>query len=178
MLAKARVRLPQAELVQAHPEHLPFADGAFDAAIAADAFHLVDDQRAALAQLLRVVRRGGPVALWFTVFSRDADVLAHRGAASRLLGLSPVPEPLSGGFRSFYAAPFAGRSLRVVPRILDTTVAGWIGFERTRAEVWAAYGERADAWYDALEAELVRAYGRTEARMRVPCVQYVYVGRV
>lgn len=178
MLAKARARIPAATFVQGRPERLPFGDASFDAALCADAFHVVEDQPAALAELHRVVRAGGTIAIWWTVLSVESDLLGLRAAASHALGLPPVPEPLAKGFRSFYGQTFAERTVRVVPTVADTTVERWIGYERTRPEVLAAYGERADAWYDALAGELEQRYGSPIAAMRARLVQYVYLARV
>ena len=58
------------EYVPSHPrvagklgaaEDMPFADSAFDAALASDAFHHFRDQDAAVRELARVVRPGGSV---------------------------------------------------------------------------------------------------------------------
>lgn len=177
MVAKARARFPNAEIVQASAEQLPFADASFDAAIAADVFHLVD-QEAALGEARRVVRKGGAVALWWATLAGDNAVLGLRGAAAREAGTAAVPEALGGGFRSFYAAPFADRALRVVPWQHDTTVAGWIGYERTRAEVHRALGARAGAWLQALEQAMIQSYGSPDAAVRVRLLYYLYVGIV
>ena len=159
-------------------EQLPFGDASFDAAICADAFHLVGDQPAAFGELLRVVRPGGRVVLWWATLPTDCDILGHRAAAAREAGLAPAPDGLSGGFRSFYAAPFSDRAMRVVPMLLETSVEQWIGYERSRADVHNAYGSAAERWYDALERHLVRAYGAPDARLRLRLLQYVYIGTV
>ena len=58
------------EYVPSHPrvtgllgtaEEMPFADSAFDAALASDAFHHFRDQNAAVREFARVVRPGGAV---------------------------------------------------------------------------------------------------------------------
>jgi ubiquinone/menaquinone biosynthesis C-methylase UbiE len=177
MLAGARARLPQAELVTGRAESLPFAPGSFDAAIAADVFQFVD-QAVALGELLRVVRKGGTVAIWWQSISTEAEILGHRGAASRDLGLDVIPDPTTRGFRSFYAASFTARTVRVVPTLIRATVQGWMSLEFTRAEVRAAYGARARAWLDALGGHLVRAYGSPDAPMTVRAVSYLYLGTV
>ena len=177
MVAQARGRFPQAQIVQASAEHLPFGDAAFDAAIAADVFHLVD-QEAALREAMRVVRKGGLVAMWWPTLSNDTSILGLRATASRESGTGPVPEALGGGFRAFYAAPFADRTLRVIPSIRDTTVAGWTGYERTRGEVYRALGNRAGAWLGALEEAMIRNYGSSDARVRAALLFYLYVGVV
>jgi ubiquinone/menaquinone biosynthesis C-methylase UbiE len=177
MLTRARARLPNARLGPGRAEALPFEPASFDAAIGADVFHLLD-QPAALAQLLRVVRKGGTVAIWWPSISTEADVLGHRGAATRDLGLAPVVDPSARGFRDFYAAAFSAKTMRVIPTLVRTTVAGWMSNERTRAEVRSTYGERAESWLEALEGHLVRAYGAPEAGFTVRLVYYVYLGTV
>ncbi|HYZ17415.1 MAG TPA: class I SAM-dependent methyltransferase [Candidatus Acidoferrum sp.] len=177
MLAGARARLPQAELVTGRAESLPFGPASFDAAISGDVFPFVD-QSAALAELLRVVRKGGTVAIWSPTISTESEILAHRIAASLDLGLEPIRDPASGGFRSFYAAPFAARAVRVVPTLVRATVHGWMSLEFTRAEVRSMYGARARAWLDALGGRLVRAYGSPDAPLTVRLVYYLYLGTV
>jgi SAM-dependent methyltransferase len=68
-----------ASVMRGHPvkvvagsfEDAPLGDDVFDAAVAAMSFHWVD-QQTGLAKLGRVVRPGGRVALWWTVFG-DPD---------------------------------------------------------------------------------------------------------
>jgi ubiquinone/menaquinone biosynthesis C-methylase UbiE len=59
MLARARERVPQAELVHGRAEALPFRDASFDRVVCVHAFHHFADRRAFLAQALRVLRPGG-----------------------------------------------------------------------------------------------------------------------
>jgi ubiquinone/menaquinone biosynthesis C-methylase UbiE len=62
--AHAKAERPEgALLVQARAEELPFTDGAFDAAFATLVFCSVAHPARAFAELRRVVRRGGRVAL-------------------------------------------------------------------------------------------------------------------
>ncbi len=67
MLRYARERLAQARvpiaLVQAPAEALPFADAAFDSAVAALVFCSVIDPQKALRELLRVLKPGGSLLL-------------------------------------------------------------------------------------------------------------------
>jgi demethylmenaquinone methyltransferase/2-methoxy-6-polyprenyl-1,4-benzoquinol methylase len=66
MLAAARARFApdgdRVELLEGNAEALPFADGAFDALTFTYLLRYVDDPRATLAELARVVRGGGRVA--------------------------------------------------------------------------------------------------------------------
>jgi ubiquinone/menaquinone biosynthesis C-methylase UbiE len=69
MLAAARDLVPHGvELVEARAEALPFADGAFDAALAQFVVHLLDRPRA-FAELRRVLREDG--VLWIKTSDPD-----------------------------------------------------------------------------------------------------------
>jgi SAM-dependent methyltransferase len=55
-------RYPGVDVRQAPAEHLPFADGSFDAALAQLVVHFMADPVAGLAEMARVARPGGVVA--------------------------------------------------------------------------------------------------------------------
>ena len=61
MLARAAERLPDATLVRGDAGALPFADGAFAAAVTNSALHYLDDPAAAVRELARVTTPGGAV---------------------------------------------------------------------------------------------------------------------
>ncbi|MEO8229358.1 MAG: class I SAM-dependent methyltransferase [Chloroflexota bacterium] len=61
-VSAARVRHLGVNVVRASAESLPFADGAFDVALAQLVVHFMADPVAGLAQMARVSRRGGVVA--------------------------------------------------------------------------------------------------------------------
>lgn len=63
MLTLARRQVPDAEVRQATLPHLPFADRSFDAAVANFVINHVGDPAAAIAELRRVVRPGGRIAV-------------------------------------------------------------------------------------------------------------------
>jgi hypothetical protein len=147
-----------------------------DVVLAGGAFR-AGDEKAALAKVHATLPRGGTVAIWCPTLSSEAEIRVYRAAAADELDLPPIADPLAKGFRSFYAAPFAERSLRVVPAIAETTVAYWLAFERSRAEVRQAYGDRADLWLSALERRLLNAYGGPDATLRLRFLHYVYIGR-
>jgi SAM-dependent methyltransferase len=63
--------LRDVEIFDAVAEDLPLTDGSVDAAVAAQAFHWFDAERA-LSELARVLRRGAPIALVWNV--RDESV--------------------------------------------------------------------------------------------------------
>ena len=61
-VAAIRTRFPGVDVHEAPAERLPFADGAFDAAIAQLVVHFMSDPVAGLTEMARVVRRDGVVA--------------------------------------------------------------------------------------------------------------------
>jgi demethylmenaquinone methyltransferase/2-methoxy-6-polyprenyl-1,4-benzoquinol methylase len=112
MLAAARQRFGTAvELVEASAEHLPFDDASFDHLTVTYLLRYVDDPRATMAELARVVRPGGVVAsLEFGVPSGvarplwDAYVDVGLPLAGRILGRGwhEVGDFLGGSIRSFW----------------------------------------------------------------------------
>jgi ubiquinone/menaquinone biosynthesis C-methylase UbiE len=62
MLARLKRNLPEVSTIEAHAEDLPVGDSAFDAVVAAQAFHWFDLDRA-LPEIARVLRPGGRVGL-------------------------------------------------------------------------------------------------------------------
>ena len=61
-VAATRARHPGVDVRQAPAEHLPFADDAFDAALAQLVVHFMKDPVAGLSEMARVARRDGVVA--------------------------------------------------------------------------------------------------------------------
>ena len=78
---------------------LDFSDDSFDAAIAGNVLHLLDDPQTALEELSRVVRPGGLVAIpnYVNAEAQDRTFLKLIGAA----GFSPVHEWDERGFLAF-----------------------------------------------------------------------------
>ena len=62
-VAAARDRFPQVEVVQGAAEALPFADASFDAALAQLVVHFMSDPVQGAAEMTRVTRPGGVVAV-------------------------------------------------------------------------------------------------------------------
>jgi ubiquinone/menaquinone biosynthesis C-methylase UbiE len=175
MLTLAERNIPTATFVRGHVEELPFPDRGFDAAICAQAFHWFDAERA-LAELMRVVKPGGPIAIWWKALGTDEPIRALRAAACARAGVEPTADPFVSGFRAFYSAPFAERRLRVLSFTARLTVDEWIGYERSRATARNTYGDRCETYIEALRDELVGAYAAPTARMDVRYTQYLYVG--
>jgi ubiquinone/menaquinone biosynthesis C-methylase UbiE len=65
----AAIREGRVELHQAAADHLPFGDGSFDRVLAINSMQVWPDAIAGLSEISRVLRRGGVLALVFTVHS-------------------------------------------------------------------------------------------------------------
>jgi demethylmenaquinone methyltransferase/2-methoxy-6-polyprenyl-1,4-benzoquinol methylase len=111
MLAFARERLPDLELVEASAESLPFADESFDALSFTYLLRYVDDPGATLAELARVVRPGGTIAglefgvpqgIWRPLWRTYVGVVLP--AAGRMIdpGWHEVGGFLGGSIRDFW----------------------------------------------------------------------------
>jgi SAM-dependent methyltransferase len=84
LLEVARWALPDADLRVAALEALPYDNGRFDVVTACNALRYAEDQPAALAELLRVVRPGGRIAIgqWADpCHSLTRDFLSRLGPA-------------------------------------------------------------------------------------------------
>ncbi len=173
MCVKARERVPNATFVVGNAEALPFMDGSFDAAACAQSFHWFDQQRA-FTELTRVVRPGGIVAIWWKGFMRGDAVRLLRDEAASEIGVPPPGDLLSKDFSAFDTAPFEDQVLRVVPWIAPMTVAGFLGYERSRARTRHTYGEKLEAYFDALATRL----GPPESELALSYLQLLYLGRV
>ncbi len=175
MLAVAKARVPAATFVTAAAEHIPYGVASFDGAVSAQAFHWFDADRA-YAELLRVVKPGGTIAVWWKVLGSDDPLRAMRAAACEHVGVAVGADPLRGGFGAFYRAPFARRTLRVLPFTARFRVDDWIGYERSRATARNAYGDKREAYIAALSAALTARYGSGDAWLDVRYTQYLYAG--
>jgi ubiquinone/menaquinone biosynthesis C-methylase UbiE len=136
MLARARrraaalgLRLP---LVRADALHLPFRAGRFDGVTGHSLLYLLDDPRAALAEVLRVLRPGGAVAF--------LEPRAGRARLSRALA--------AGAHHAIAMAVWRGMS-RLHRRFDEGALAallGAAGFARARAwPVLSGFGVMATA---------------------------------
>lgn len=81
----ARERNPGVEVRHASAESLPFADGAFDAALAQLVVHFMPDPAAGLREMRRVTRAGGTVAVCVWDHAGGAGPLARFWEAAREL---------------------------------------------------------------------------------------------
>jgi SAM-dependent methyltransferase len=82
-VAAMRERFPGLDVRQAPAERLPFADGAFDAALAQLVVHFMADPVAGLAEMRRVTRPGGVVAACVWDYAGDRGPLGVFWDAAR-----------------------------------------------------------------------------------------------
>ena len=173
MLARARERVPGTTFVCAPSETLPFEADSFDAATSAQAFHWFDEVKA-LAELMRVVRPGGTIAVWWKGLMRGDATRLLREAIARDLGLEPTPDLMARPFTAFDGADLAEKRLRVVPWHVPMRVDDYIGYERSRARARAAYGERLGDYIDRLGRRLAQG----GPSLWLAYVHHLYLGRV
>jgi demethylmenaquinone methyltransferase / 2-methoxy-6-polyprenyl-1,4-benzoquinol methylase len=111
MLAVARERLPDLELVEASAETLPFADESFDALSFTYLLRYVDDPGATLAELARVVRPGGTIAglefgvpqgIWRPLWRAYVGVVLPAAGRTIDPGWHEVGGFLGGSIREFW----------------------------------------------------------------------------
>jgi SAM-dependent methyltransferase len=87
-----RQRNPGVEVRLGRAEELPFADGAFDTALACLVLHFVTDADAAAREMRRVVREGGTVAACVWDFGEGMRMLRMFWDAARAVDDSPPDE--------------------------------------------------------------------------------------
>jgi SAM-dependent methyltransferase len=173
MLARARRRVPAAPFCLAKAEELPFADGTFDAATSAQAFHWVDQCRA-LREMVRVVRPGGTIAIWWKGLMRG-DATGHiREDIARELGLAAPPDLLGADFDAFEESSLVDQRLRVIPWTASMRVCDYLGYERSRARARIAYGPHLEPYFERLAKRL----GRPEEQLSLSYLHLLYLGRV
>jgi len=173
MLERARQRAATASFTNGRAERLPFESASFDAATSAQAFHWFD-QPQALAELARVVRPGGIVAIWWKGLMRgDATRLLREDAACAIGHLSPS-DILANDFDAYDGAPFTDKNLRIVPWIVHMPVAEFLGYERSRAMTRDSFNERLEDYFAALRDRL----GPPQSDLALSYVHLLYLGRV
>ena len=176
MLEKARQRYPSATWVAGSAEALPFGAHTFDAAISAQTFHHLDGEKA-IAELVRVLKPGGIIAIWWKILSNDDPVKQLRDQVSRGMGVQLPPSGLGRGFKEFYAAKLNAYALRVVPWHVTVAINDFMRYERSRKNVRDAFGARADQYFSQLETKLREHAGVRSAYVPLDYMQFVYLAR-
>jgi SAM-dependent methyltransferase len=176
MLAHAKRRFPNAEWLVGTAEQLPFGDNSFDAVIAAQVVHRLD-RAATVAEMLRVLRRGGIAAVWWKHLMSDDAVKLIRDEAAREVTIEPPQMGLRGGFKEFYAAPLRDHALRVVPWRTSMPLSQVVQMERSRGNVRDRMGAQLDAYFDAFERRLHERFGGGDPYVPLSYTHYLYLAK-
>lgn len=177
MLAKAAQTLGgNVSLLCATAEALPFPNDRFDVAISAQAFHWFDRAKA-LAEIHRVLRSGGLLAIWWKHLAAHDSVNLIREEVLRSFTTRTPLSGLSGGFREFYAAPLRGQIVRVIPWRTSISLRRFIGYERSRFGVSQILGAKTEAYAQELERRLQVRFGEGDPLLPVAYMQYLYLAK-
>jgi SAM-dependent methyltransferase len=175
LLDFARERMPEGDFREADVHALPFEDETFDAAVSAQTFHLFQ-RPPAMLELIRVVRPGGLIAVWWKALAFDSPIRAFRERVARDCDFEPVPDLLGSGFRDFYSAGLAEPTLRIIPWKYSVSVEAFVASERIRIAGPATDGARGEQYlqklYDRVRDRL--AEGR---QLIIPAIHYLYFGK-
>ena len=92
------------EILHGSVEHLPFADGHFDAVVTVESFYFWPSPEESLKEVARVIRRGGTFLLLAEIYGRDDLPAGIRTKIADYDLTNPTPEEFE---RLFRAAGFA-----------------------------------------------------------------------
>jgi ubiquinone/menaquinone biosynthesis C-methylase UbiE len=174
MLAYARKRIPDGIFTVAAAESLPFADQSFDVVTVSQAFHWFDRERAT-QEMLRVVRRGGLVAVFWKQIMRGDPMRAIRDEVAQELGFGSFEELITAdGLSSLERSPLVDQKLCVIPWIVTMTGHQYLGYERSRARARAKFGEALSMYLEHLGARLAPL----DESVSLSYVQYLFMGTV
>lgn len=146
--------------VRASAEATGLLSGSFDAALAGEAYHWFDAP-AALAEMGRIVRPGGGIALFWNMVEEDQSplVAAERELVTRYgIDGSDVrkPGPLPETRAAIRAAgAFDEPEFVQVPHVLTTTGADYVGLAHTKSHLRTAPDDLQRQYGRAFEAMLV-----------------------
>lgn len=177
MLAHAKRRYPEAQWVAGIAEKLPFDDASFDAAISAQAIHRVD-RAVAIAEIRRVLKPNGLVAIWWKHLMGDDTVKIMRDESATELGIDVPPSGLRGGFKEFYGAPWRDHTLRVVPWRTSMPLSQVVQMERSRGNVRDRMGDRIEAYIAAFERRLRERFGEGDPYVPLSFTHYLYLAKM
>ena len=131
-VAAARARSPGVDVRRASAEALPFADRAFDAALAQLVVHFMTDPVAGLCEMARVTRREGVIAACVWDHAGERSPIAVFWRAARDLGLITQDESgLAGAREGHLVELFKTSGLRKVEdavlgaRVAYSSFDGW-----------------------------------------------------
>src|ERR1700759_1076729 len=166
-VAAATERLPGVTVQQAAAEHLPFADGPFDAALAQLVVHFMSDPNAGLREMRRVTRPGGTVAACVWDHAGGRGPVSAFWSAVRALDPAADDESDPAGAREGHLAQLFGEAgLTAVEASTLTVRAQYPGFD----DWWQPYTlgvGPAGAYVAKLSAEQ-RSALQDQARRQLP----------
>jgi len=177
MLAVARERYPEATWVRGTAEALPFDAGSFDVAISAQAFHHADPRKG-IAEIKRVLRPRGIVAIWWKSLMSDDPVKQLRDSIARDMGIAPLTSSWRGGFRDFYSAGFSETAVRVIPWSTIVTLRKFLQYERSRKIVHDEFGSSAPEYFERLEARLRETFGEGDPILPLSYTHFLYLAKI
>jgi ubiquinone/menaquinone biosynthesis C-methylase UbiE len=176
MLDKARTSLPEGAWIAGSAEALPFRDREFDAAISAQAFHHVDRTKA-IGELIRVLRPGAFIAVWWKLLVHDDPVRLIREQVAVDLGFDPPQSGLRGGFKEFYSAPLTDHKLRIIPWLTTVQLDTYMQYERSRKNVGDTFGPQRETYLGLLEQRLQERFVSGASRLPLNYSQILYMAR-
>jgi ubiquinone/menaquinone biosynthesis C-methylase UbiE len=176
MLAIAHERLPQAKWVRGNAEKLPFGDASFDVALGAQALHHADVPKA-IAEMKRVLRPHGIIAIWWKSLMSDDAVKHVRDQVARDLDLPPLAAAWRGGFREFYSAGFGETAVRVIPWSTLAPLSRYLQYERSRKVVHDTYRSDAERYFERLEARLRETFGEGDPLLPLSYTHFLYLAK-
>ncbi|HVA26720.1 MAG TPA: class I SAM-dependent methyltransferase, partial [Candidatus Baltobacteraceae bacterium] len=174
MIAIAKRNFPSATWQVAKAENLPFKDASFDAVVSAQTFHRVDAD-AAIAEVRRVLRPGGIVAIWWKSIVTGDELKRAREAVAAELGATAIATK-HPPFKAFYAATWSETSLRVLPWRPAMTLRGFMEYERSRAIVRERFSDP-EPYFTKLEERLHQSFGPGDPLIPLSYSQYLYLAK-
>lgn len=186
MLDRAKARYPSAKWAIGNAEKIALPDASADVAICAQAIHLLD-RDVALNEMMRVLKPGGFLSIWWKQLSSDDPIKMLRDSVLDDLGLTTTirnrhgfplfSEGMSGGFKELYAMPFKDQGVRVIPWRTTSFLAKFLQYERSRAEVYDTAGARANEYFAMLEQRLRDRFGTMDAIVPLSFTHFQYLAR-
>ena len=88
------------EILHGSVEHLPFADGQFDAVVTVESFYFWPSPEESLKEVARVIRRGGTFLLLAEIHGRDDLPEGIRAKVAEYSLTNPTPEEFERLFRA------------------------------------------------------------------------------
>ncbi|MBV8246225.1 MAG: methyltransferase domain-containing protein [Candidatus Eremiobacteraeota bacterium] len=173
-LQQARERLPAAKWHQAPVEKLPLRPATVDLVVCGQAFHYFDRTKA-MNEVLRVLKPGGHVAIWWKALANDDPIRLKKQALLQEFGAAEPTSGLTSGFREFFAAPFADHKVRVLRWQLLMPLDRYLAFERTNWEQAGAFGPNVDEFFSRLSRALRVEVGK-QSTIPLNYIQMLYLG--